>query len=146
MSLGFYLLAIIIGIVTGGITSLIGASGVMIIVPILTIFFKVSVHTAIGTSLFVDVIASLTVSYSYYKNGNIEIKSGMWIAFASILVAQLGALFANNIEEGNLSSGFAIVLIAAGLSMFRKGYGKKKDSLEGELDLWVINMHLLIAT
>lgn len=135
MSLGFYLLAIIIGIVTGGITSLIGASGVMIIVPILTIFFKVSVHTAIGTSLFVDVIASLTVSYSYYKNGNIEIKSGMWIAFTSILGAQLGALFANNIEEGNLSSGFAIVLIAAGLSMFRKGYGKKKDSLEGELDL-----------
>ena len=99
MSLVLYLLAICIGVVTGGITSLIGASGVMIIVPILTMFFKVSVHTAIGTSLFVDVIASLTVSYSYYKNGNIELKSGIWIALTSIIGAQLGASFASKIGD-----------------------------------------------
>lgn len=54
-----------------------GASGVMTIVPILTMFFKMSVHTTIGTSLFVDVIASLTVSYSYFKNSNIDLKSGI---------------------------------------------------------------------
>lgn len=128
MNLIFYLLAIGIGVITGGITSLIGASGVMIIVPILTMIFKVSVHTAIGTSLFVDVIASLTVSYSYYKNGNIELKSGIWIALTSIIGAQLGALFASKMGEGNLSSSFGIVLVIAGLSMVRKSFKKKKDS------------------
>lgn len=128
MNLALYLLAIVIGIITGGITSLIGASGVMIIVPILTMLFKVSVHTAIGTSLFVDVIASLTVSYSYYKNGNIELKSGIWIALTSIIGAQLGASFASKMGEGNLSSSFGIVLVLAGLSMVRKSYKEKKDS------------------
>lgn len=80
MNVMFYLLAVAIGVVTGGITSLIGASGVMVIVPVLTMFFHVSAHSAIGTSLFVDVIASITVSYTYFKNGNIEIKSGLWMA------------------------------------------------------------------
>jgi uncharacterized protein len=128
MNLIFYLLAIGIGVITGGITSLIGASGVMIIVPILTMIFKISVHTAIGTSLFVDVIASLTVSYSYYKNGNIELKSGIWIALTSIIGAQLGALFASKMGEGNLSSSFGVVLVIAGLSMVHKSYKEKKDS------------------
>ncbi|MDF2880833.1 MAG: putative permease [Clostridiaceae bacterium] len=128
MNLVFYLLAICIGIVTGGITSLIGASGVMVIVPALTMLFKASVHTAIGTSLFVDVIASLTVAYSYYKNGNIELKSGIWIALTSIIGAQLGASFASKMGEGNLSSSFGIVLVIAGISMIHKSYKEKNDS------------------
>lgn len=128
MNLIFYLLAIGIGVITGGITSLIGASGVMIIVPILTMIFKINVHSAIGTSLFVDVISSLTVSYSYYKNGNIELKSSIWIALTSIIGAQLGASFASKIGAGNLSSSFGIVLVIAGLSLIRKSYKPKKDS------------------
>lgn len=132
MSFSFYLLSIIVGIVTGGITSLIGASGVMIIVPILTMFFNVSVHNAIGTSLLVDVIASLTVSYSYYKNGNIDLKSGIWIALTSIFGAQLGASFASNMGEGNLSSSFGIVLLIAGLGTFRKSYKKKNQLAEDD--------------
>ena len=128
MNLVLYITAVAIGIITGGITSLIGASGVMIIVPLLSMIFKVSVHTAIGTSLFVDVIASLTVSYSYFKNGNIELKSGIWIAFTSILGAQLGASFASKIGEGNLSSSFGVVLVIAGLSMIRKSYKENSDT------------------
>jgi len=127
MSIYLYLLAIITGLGTGVITSLIGASGVMVIVPILTMLFHVSVHSAIGTSLFVDVIASIAVSYSYYKNGNIELKSGIWIAVSSIVGAQIGALFASNMGEGNLSSSFGIILLLAGFSMVRKKKSEKKS-------------------
>lgn len=128
MNLIFYLLAIGIGVITGGITSLIGASGVMIIVPVLTMLFKVSIHTAIGTSLFVDVIASLTVSYTYYKNGNIELKSAVWITLTSIIGAQLGAFYAHKLGEGNLTSSFGIVLVIIGLLMVRKSYKEKSNS------------------
>jgi len=127
MNFMLYLLAIGIGVITGAITSLIGASGVMVIVPILTMLFNVGVHTAIGTSLFVDVIASLTVSYSYYRNGNIELKSGIWIALTSIIGAQLGALFANDMGEGKLSASFGVVLVIAGLFMLRKSFKEKSD-------------------
>lgn len=131
MSILLYFFAIVIGIATGAITSLIGASGVMIIVPILTMLFHVSAHVAIGTSLFVDVIASITVSYSYYKNGNIELKSGIWIAVASIVGAQIGALFASKMGDANLSSSFGIVLILAGIFMI---YKSTKETDSEELD------------
>ena len=129
MSYLFYLLAIGIGIITGGITSLIGASGVMVIVPILTMIFHISAHTAIGTSLFVDVIASITVAYSYLKKGNVELKAGIWIAISSVIGAQVGALLASNIADQHLSTSFGFVLIAAGLSMiFKKDKKQKNDS------------------
>jgi uncharacterized membrane protein YfcA len=130
MNLVLYLLAIGTGLITGGMTSLIGASGVMIIVPILTMLFNISVHMAIGTSLFVDVIASLTVSYSYYKNGNIDLKSGIWIALTSVIGAQLGALFANKMGTSALSSSFSIFLVIGGISMFYNSFKGKKDSLD----------------
>lgn len=125
MNTAFYSLAILVGIITGCVTSLIGASGVMIIVPILTIFFNVGAHSAIGTSLFVDVIASITVSYTYFKNGNVEMKSGIWIALSSIAGAQVGAMYANQIKESSLSSLFGIFLLLSGIMLLVKNHIKK---------------------
>lgn len=128
MQIFYYFMAIVVGVLTGSITSLIGASGVMIIVPILTMFFHVSIHNAIGTSLFVDVIASLTVSYSYFKKGNIDLKSGIWIALTSIIGAQFGASWASKMGAANLSAVFGIVMILAGFSLLRKGFQTEDDS------------------
>ena len=52
------LILILLGLVTGIVVSLVGASGVMLIVPVLTLVFSVPIHMAIGTSLLVDMIAS----------------------------------------------------------------------------------------
>ena len=90
----------------------------------------VSAHSAIGTSLFVDVIASITVSYTYFKNGNIEIKSGLWMAVSSIAGAQLGALFSSQIKEGPLSAMFGIILVIAGIGLLIKSYKKKGEEKE----------------
>ena len=133
MNVAFYLLAVAIGIVTGGITSLIGASGVMVVVPVLTMFYHLSGHSAIGTSLFVDVIASIVVSYTYFKNGNIEIKSGIWIAIASIAGAQLGALFSSQIKEGPLSAMFGGFLVISGVALIVKSYKKKGEPREPKI-------------
>lgn len=124
----FYLAAMGIGLITGGLTSLIGASGGLVLVPVLTMLFNIDVHTAIGTSLFVDVIVSITVAYSYFKNGNIELKSGLWIALTSIIGAQLGVLLASKMAAGNLSSIFGVLLVVVGVSMIRKSLKEQSDS------------------
>jgi len=128
-----YFFAIVVGIITGIITSLIGASGVMVIVPALTMLFHVNTHAAIGTSLFVDVIASLTVSYNYFKNGNVDLRAGAWIAVSSIVGAQLGAMFASQINEGFLSSLFGIFLLISGIMMLGRS-GKKEGDTEKEAE------------
>lgn len=116
MIIGLYIILIIIGLITGSITSLVGASAVTLIVPTLSMLFHVDVHTAIGTSLFVDIITSIVVSYNYYRKGHVELKSALWIAAASIIGAQFGANIANNTKGVTLSGLFGVLLIFSGLN------------------------------
>ncbi len=54
MSLITQLIGLIgIGLLTGSVVGLTGASGVVVVVPLLTVLSGFSMHTAIGTSLFV---------------------------------------------------------------------------------------------
>ncbi len=78
---------ICIGLVTGTITSLIGASGVTVVVPSLTLLFGINSHLAIGTSLLVDVITSIVVSIDYIKHKNVRLQASIWITVGSIIGA-----------------------------------------------------------
>ena len=99
---------ICIGLVTGTITSLIGASGVTVVVPSLTLLFGINSHLAIGTSLLVDVITSIVVSIDYIKHKNVRLQASIWITVGSIIGAQLGSHWAG------------IILIISGISTLRK--------------------------
>ncbi|WP_297817424.1 sulfite exporter TauE/SafE family protein [uncultured Lactobacillus sp.] len=111
---------IIIGLITGTITSLIGASGVTVVVPAMTILFSLNSHIAIGTSLLVDVITSIVVSISYIRHKNVRLQASIWITVGSILGAQLGSHWAGIISDTSLSGLFAIMLIISGISTLRK--------------------------
>ena len=52
-------LILLVGCFSGMVTGLTGASGVMVVVPLILILFKFPIHEAIGTSLVVDVLLSL---------------------------------------------------------------------------------------
>lgn len=111
---------ILIGLITGAVTSLIGASGVAIVVPALTLFFDVNSHMAIGTSLLVDVVTSIAVAISYFYHGNVRLKASLWITVGSIIGAQVGSKWAGAISDQKLNIVFAIVLMISGIMTFRK--------------------------
>jgi len=120
---------IAIGLLTGVITGLTGSSGVMIVVPLVNMLLGFSIHESIGISLIVNVIAPVVISYTYFKNGNIDVKVGLWIALGSILGAQLGAFFADQIPETGLGGSFGIFIILMGILICIKGFkGKKLES------------------
>lgn len=112
---------IIVGIITGTVTSLIGASGVSVVVPALTLFFAVNAHMAIGTSLLVDVITSIIVSIGYFYHKNVRLKDSLWIAVGSMLGSQLGSHWAGIIPDKPLNITFAIVLLISGIATLRRG-------------------------
>ncbi|GAA3635953.1 sulfite exporter TauE/SafE family protein [Lactobacillus hamsteri] len=112
--------AIFVGLITGTVTSLIGASGVSVVVPALTLFFGLNPHISIGTSLLVDVITSLVVAISYFRHGNVRLKESLWITVGSILGSQLGSHWAGIISDQVLNSIFAIVLILSGIATLRR--------------------------
>ncbi|BDC36544.1 MAG: hypothetical protein EF806_05985 [Candidatus Methanoliparum thermophilum] len=59
---------ILIGIFTGIITGLTGASGVVIVVPLANLLLNFTIHEAIETSLIIDTIAPLAISATFTIN------------------------------------------------------------------------------
>jgi len=121
-------LVLLVGCFSGMITGLTGASGVMVVVPLITILFRFPIHEAIGTSLVVDVLTSLMISVTYFKNDNIALKAAGWVAISSVAMAQIGARFSDKIPERGLDSGFSFVLVVLALIIWRTGI--KRDKLQ----------------
>ncbi len=115
----------LIGVFAGILTGLTGASGVMVVVPLTNFLLNFSVHESIGTSLMVDFIASLFISLTYHKYGNVDLRSGIWIAIGSILGAQLGTNFAVATPEVSLGRMFGIFLILMGAVMWKRGLNRE---------------------
>lgn len=93
-----------------------GASGVMILIPVLTSFFGYSLFEAVGTSLMADIISSPFIAYTYHKNKNLDIKAALWLIIGAIVGAQVGV-------EGTHIFPDAWVLVA--FSVFIAGLGVK---------------------
>lgn len=119
------ILLIAIGLCTGTFTGIIGSSGMMIVVPVLTILLGFTVHEAIGTSLAVDVIASAIAAYTYYKHKNVELNSGSWLILGAIVGSQLGTRIVKFIPNIGLGNTFSLFLIAGGIFWWK--YGIKRS-------------------
>mgnify|MGYP000899912905 CR=1 FL=1 len=116
------LLIVLVGLLAGVVTGLIGASGVMVIVPGL-VMLGYGAADAIGASLFADTVASLVVSWTYYQSGNVNLRQGWWIAVGSILGAQIGSFISPHISETGLGGSFGIFLILTALVFALRGMG-----------------------
>ena len=144
-------LVLLVGCFSGMITGLTGASGVMVVVPLITILFKFPIHEAIGTSLVVDVLTSLMISATYFKNDNIALKAAGWVAISSVTMAQIGARFSDKIPERGLDSGFSFVLIVLALIIWRTGIKRDKAAVDPfqlsdyKSPLWRLILSVLLA-
>jgi len=125
MTITEIIILILIGLFTGVVTGMTGSSGVIVVVPLLNMVMNFTVHESIGTSLMVDIIAPLAIAYKYYKHGNIDLKSGVWIAMGSIVGAQLGALFSAGIPDTGLGGFFGIYLTIMGITIWKRGINRK---------------------
>jgi len=118
------LVAFTVGLLAGTVTGFTGASGVVVVVPLLSLLCGLTVHSAIAASLFVDTLASLTVAYTYFRNGRVEVKDGVMIGLSSIAGAQIGAFIASATPESRISRAFGVFTIALGIMMMRRSRGK----------------------
>jgi len=112
--------ALLIGGAAGVVTGLIGASGVMIVVPALVVL-GYSVPDAIGASLFINTVAALIVAWTYYQNENLNFKQGIWIAAGTVVGAQVGSFIAPSVPDVGLSSAFSIFLFISAVTFWGRG-------------------------
>jgi uncharacterized membrane protein YfcA len=109
--LEFTLLVWLGSLLAGLLGSLTGLGGGVVLVPLLTIFFKVDLRYAIGASLVSVIATSSGAAAAYVKEGFSNIRIGMFLEIATTLGALLGAYLTAKVSTSAIAVIFGTVLL-----------------------------------
>lgn len=112
------LLFLILGLVAGAVSGLLGIGGGILIVPCLVFIAGLTQHMAQGTTLALMVPPiGLLAAWTYYKQGHVDIKIAALICLGFFFGGLLGAKFATAINATLLKKLFGIALLITALKM-----------------------------
>ncbi|MEZ6134601.1 MAG: sulfite exporter TauE/SafE family protein [Pirellulaceae bacterium] len=105
-----------VGLLTGVLAGMFGVGGGFVIVPALVIFSGMAIHRAVGTSLFVVVLISITGVASHIAAGSeLSLETAWQFMLGGFVGMWLGGIVAKRLQGPTLQRVFAIavVLVAA---------------------------------
>ena len=95
----------------GLLGALTGLGGGVVLVPLLTLFFKVDIRYAIGASLVSVIATSSGAAAAYVKEGFSNIRIGMFLEIATTIGALLGAFLATVVPTTAIGFIFGLTLL-----------------------------------
>ena len=110
-------LAIIAGVAIGSVLGFVGAGGSMLAVPIFIYVFDLSPVSATTASLLVVFVGAASGALPRIKQKEVLIKEALVIWAIGLVTNLTGAYYLPRIPENVVLTGFALVLIVAGISM-----------------------------
>ena len=102
-------LSIFVGILIGGI----GIGGVLL-VPMLTLVFGLSIHVAIGAAMFSYIFSGLVGAILYARASSINWNMAFWLFIGAIPAAFAGAFLSSIISARGLEFFIAVLIIFVG--------------------------------
>ncbi len=119
MSVTIFIILVLIGLVAGTLSGLIGIGGAIIIIPSLILLLGMNQYDAQGTSLATMLLPiGLLAAINYYKEGALNIKYAAIIAVAFFVGGYLGSKVALDIPQTVLRKVFAVTLFVIAIKMF----------------------------
>jgi len=109
--LEFSLLVCACSLIAGLVGALTGLGGGVVLVPLLSLFFKVDIRYAIGASLVSVIATSSGAAAAYVKEGFSNIRIGMFLEIATTIGALLGATLATHVSTHAIAMVFGVVLL-----------------------------------
>ena len=109
--LEFSLLVCGCSLIAGLVGALTGLGGGGVLVPLLSLFFKVDIRYAIGASLVSVIATSSGAAAAYVKEGFSNIRIGMFLEIATTIGALLGATLATRVSTHAIAIVFGVVLL-----------------------------------
>lgn len=104
----------------GGIVGFVGAGGAGVTIALLTAFFGVPVHTALGTSLAGMMFTTLSGSVSHFREGNVLLRLGASIGLFGAVGAFAGASFSSGLDGDTLRPFTGVVLLLSSWLFYLK--------------------------
>jgi len=118
MSTTVLLLLIVIGLVTGAMSGLLGIGGAIIMIPALVYLLGFNQQLAQGTSLAVMLPPiGIIAAYNYYKAGEMNLKYALIVAGFFIIGSYFGSKLAIQLPQQALRKIFAILLLVVAAKM-----------------------------
>jgi len=111
-------LYILLGLVVGVFSGIVGIGGGVLIIPALVYFFHMNQHKAQGTSLTVLLAPIGALAFwEYYKAGNVDLKGGLLIALGFLVGGYFCGLWAQHLPEMVLRKVFGTLLTIIGFQL-----------------------------
>ncbi len=126
ITIGIIILLVIAGVGAGLVTGLAGVSAAVVVTPLLVTFSDIDPYTAIAFALITDVFASFFSYLTYKKNGNIDMKGGIYLTAAACVGAVLGSYISTFMGDGLGILGRVITTLL-GIKFFLRGYKLHKN-------------------
>jgi uncharacterized membrane protein YfcA len=112
---------VLLGIVAGILSGLIGIGGGIIIVPALVFFFGLSQYKAQGTTIALMVPPiGILAAWTYFKQGYVDLHIALFVCVGFILGGLVGARMAVGLPVLLLEKIFGGVLLLVGLKLLFK--------------------------
>jgi uncharacterized membrane protein YfcA len=109
---------IILGILAGALSGIIGIGGGVLIVPALIYIFSFSQKVAQGTTLAL-LLAPIGIFavWTYYKAGFVDLRVALLLGIGFLIGSYFGARFAVHAPTDLLAKIFGIIIILIGIKM-----------------------------
>jgi uncharacterized membrane protein YfcA len=110
--------ALVLGILVGLLSGVMGVGGGFIMVPILIYLLRVPTGIAIGTSLFqVIFVSAITTLFQAVWNQTVDIALALMLMAGGVIGAQIGAASGQRLRAEQLRLLLAILVLAVGLRL-----------------------------
>ncbi|WAM31994.1 sulfite exporter TauE/SafE family protein [Caldicellulosiruptor naganoensis] len=125
---------LLVSIIAGFVGSLLGIGGGLIVIPFLSIVFKLSMHQAAAAGLVSVIATSSGAASAYVKDRLTHLKIGMFLQLATVIGGVLGAVLSGFLPAKILSLIFGILLLYNSFLMIknRNSDEKPRENIEGK--------------
>lgn len=118
MTAATFALLIMIGLLAGFLSGLIGIGGGIIIVPALVLLLGFSQKLAQGTSLGILLLpVGILAVMQYYKQGYLNVNYVLIVAGAFVVGGLLGSKLALSLSDAKMKKIFAVILMVLAIKM-----------------------------
>ena len=119
MNLTVLISLIVIGLLAGVLSGVLGVGGGLIMIPLMVLILGYNQHEAQGTSLAVLAVpVTFFAAYNYYTEGYVNWKYALIIAAGFAVGGYFGSKMAITINQNTLKKIFGVILLIAAYKMF----------------------------
>ena len=116
MGVDSIIILIVIGLLSGILSGLVGVGGGILIIPLLILFLGFTQHQAQGTALVAMLPPiGILAAHNYYKEGLVKLEYAVIIAFAFVLGGYFGSKISLGISDQIIRRMFGFLLLIAAL-------------------------------